>query len=83
MITWTQTRTVNRLKLFVRFTGMALLILGVICMPVGFGVNPKRDQSAFHNLADIRAFLLWGFLLAGSGVILLIVAAILPARAED
>jgi hypothetical protein len=67
----------------VRVSGMILLILGVMCMPVGFGVSPKRDQSVFHNLGDMRAFLLWGAVLAGSGVILLVVAAILPARFDD
>jgi hypothetical protein len=73
----------SKVRVFVRVSGMALLILGILCMPVGFGVSPKRDQSAFNNLADMRAFLLWGAVLGGSGVILLIVGAILPSRPDD
>jgi hypothetical protein len=38
----------------VRFVGIILLILGVMCMPIGYGVSPKRDQSVFHNLADMN-----------------------------
>jgi hypothetical protein len=44
----------------VRFVGIILLILGVMCMPIGYGVSPKRDQSVFHNLADMNAFVVWG-----------------------
>jgi hypothetical protein len=73
-------QTVKRLKVFAGVTGMVLLILGVICMPIGYGVSPKRDQSAFYNLADMSAFLLWGSVLAGFGLILLVVAFTLPAR---
>jgi hypothetical protein len=74
---------VNRVKVFVRVTGAILLILGAICMPIGFGVNPKRDQSIFNNLADMGVFVRWGAILAGCGLILVVAASLLPASPDN
>jgi hypothetical protein len=67
----------------VRFVGIILLILGVMCMPIGYGVSPKRDQSVFHNLADMNAFVVWGAALGGCGVCLLAAAFILSVGRDN
>jgi heme/copper-type cytochrome/quinol oxidase subunit 1 len=64
----------------VRFVGIVLFLLGVMCMPVGYGVNPRRDQSVFHNLADMNAFVVWGAALGACGLVLLVVASIFSVR---
>ena len=61
---------------------MLILVLGVMCVPVGWGVNPKRDQSAFLNLADMGAFLRYAAIGIASGLILLAASALLP-RGRD
>lgn len=47
----------HRIKIGLQIAGAAVAALGVLCLPVGFGVNPKRDLSAFFNLADMGIFL--------------------------
>ena len=69
---------VPRLREFLRVAGWFALILGIMCLPAGWGVNPKRDQSAFRDLADIGAFLKFAAVGIVSGVILLVVSALLP-----
>jgi hypothetical protein len=54
-----------------------------MCMPVGYGVSPKRDQSVFHNLADMNAFVVWGAALGGCGVCLLAAAFILSVGRDN
>ena len=39
--------------LFLRIAGAATAAAGLLCLPVGYGIDPKRDLSAFSNLADI------------------------------
>jgi hypothetical protein len=59
------------------------MVLGGMFMPIGFGVSPKRDLSAFNSLADMGAFLSWGVSLIGTGVALIVVALLLPGRFEE
>jgi hypothetical protein len=73
----------HKLREFLQVAGMFALILGIICVPIGWGVNPKRDQSVFFNLADIGAFLRWAVVGIASGLILLLVSALLPRRPEQ
>lgn len=44
-------------KLFLRIAGVASAAVGVLCLQVGYGISPKRDLSAFSNLADMGIFL--------------------------
>jgi len=71
-----------RLREFLRGAGWIALLLGIMCVPVGWGVNPKRDQSAFHNLADMYAFVKYGAVGIVSGLILLVGSALLPRGRE-
>jgi hypothetical protein len=75
--------TVGRFKDFVRLGGFLFVILGVMCLPLGYGVSPKRDLSVFFNLADMGAFLRWAVGLIGFGGILLLVAFLLPGRFDE
>jgi hypothetical protein len=61
-----------------RVAGTGALVLGMLCAPVGLGVNPKRDQSAFHNLADMMAFSKFAAVAIVSGLVLLVASALLP-----
>lgn len=55
-----------------RVAGAILLAIGVLCLPIGYSVNPKRDQSVFHNLADMGGFARAGVILGLVGLGLLI-----------
>ncbi len=40
-----------------RIVGVVIFALGMVCLPVGYGANPKRDSSSyFLNLADSGQF---------------------------
>lgn len=73
----------ERLKAHIRLAGIFVLILGGMFIPIGSGVSPKRDLSAFYNLADMGAFLTWAIALIGIGIVLIVVAVLLPGRFED
>ena len=45
------------LKLWFKVVGLLLLVIGLMFLPAGFGVTPKRDLSVFFNLADLGVFL--------------------------
>jgi hypothetical protein len=49
-------------------------ILRGMCIPIGIGVNPKRDQSAFFNLADMGAFIWTAVGLISIGVIAMVIS---------
>jgi hypothetical protein len=36
--------------------GIVMIGMGLLCFPIGFGMSPKRDISAFSNLADLSLF---------------------------
>jgi multisubunit Na+/H+ antiporter MnhB subunit len=69
---------IHRIKIGVQIAGMAIAAVGVLCLPVGFGVNPKRDLSAFFNLADMGLFIKAALVLIPIGVIVLLVGYMLP-----
>ena len=52
--------------------------VGVLCLPLGFGVSPKRDLSAFFNLADMGMFLKAAAVLIPIGFIIFAVGYMLP-----
>lgn len=74
---------VERLKTRIRLVGFGLLLLGGMFMPIGYGVSPKRDLSAFSNLADMGAFLKSGVVLMCAGVVVILAAVLLPGRFEE
>jgi hypothetical protein len=65
---------------WIRGLGGVLLGLGFMCLPVGFGANPKRDTSAFFRTADTGIWLKLGFILILSGIVVFLLAWIFPER---
>jgi hypothetical protein len=66
----------------VRVAGAVLLAIGVMCLPLGYSVNPKRDQSVFHNLADMGGFVRVGVIVGLVGLSLLVAGSVMR-RHED
>jgi hypothetical protein len=60
--------------LTLRFSGAIALAIGVMCLPVGYGISPKRDLSAFSNLADMGLFLKAALLLVPIGILALTIS---------
>jgi hypothetical protein len=61
----------GRAKLLLRIGGAAIAAFGLVCLPVGYGVNPKRGLSVFNNLADTGIFVTAGLVLIATGAVLL------------
>jgi hypothetical protein len=59
----------NRLKTALRIGGAGLAAIGVMCLPVGFGISPKRDLNLFSNIADLGAFVQTGVILIAIGLL--------------
>jgi hypothetical protein len=68
----------DRIKMGLQIAGVAIAAVGVLCLPVGFSVNPKRDLSAFFNLADMGIFLKVALALIPLGSIVFAVGYMLP-----
>jgi hypothetical protein len=49
---------------------------GILCLPVGLGVSPKRDLSGFFNLADVGLFVKAAAALGALGVAFLLAAQV-------
>jgi multisubunit Na+/H+ antiporter MnhB subunit len=74
----------RRVKIALQIAGAAVAAVGVLCLPMGFGVNPKRDLSAFFNLADTGIFVKAALVLIAIGFIVLAVGYMLPGgKPED
>jgi len=73
----------RRVKSYCRLAGWLLVCLGVMFMPLGYGINPKRDLSLFHNLADLPAFLMWAVGFVGVGVATIGVAYSIPGEFSE
>ena len=71
------------MKTYCRLLGWLLVILGVVFMPLGYGVSPKRDLSLFHNLADLPAFVRWAFGFLALGAVTLVAAYLIPGELDD
>jgi hypothetical protein len=70
-------------KLLLRIVGVASAAVGVLCLPIGYGVNPIRDLSAFSTLADMGIFLTVGLIMLALGVVLFLGAWLLPEKDPD
>src|SRR5205807_1019744 len=60
--------TMGQIKLVVRIAGVVSIAGGALCLPVGYGINPKRDLSVFSNLADMGIFVTVGLVLLAVGI---------------
>ena len=65
------------IKSWTLIAGIGLCGLGVICLPLGFGISPKRDLSLFDAFADTGAFALTGLGLISLGLIAIVFARLL------
>lgn len=61
-------------KIVLRIAGVASSAIGIMCLPVGFGSSPKRDLSAFFNLADVGEFVRVGLTLIAIGAVMFMVS---------
>jgi CubicO group peptidase (beta-lactamase class C family) len=66
------------LKTWFLMTGIVLCCLGFICLPVGYGANPARDLSLFHNFADLGFFIPTGIMLFCAGLVVIILTFVVP-----
>ena len=70
-------------KLRLRILGVAIAAVGLMCLPVGYGINPKRDLSAFNNLSDTGIFVTGGFVFIAIGAVLFVASWILPGEEPE
>lgn len=56
--------------------GVVLLLLGVGCLPLGPGISPKRDLSAFERLVDTGYFFEIGLKLMAAGVLVIVLTGL-------
>jgi len=68
------------LKTWVRGIGFVAILIGGLSFPVGIGINPERDTSRFHNLADGGLFINYGFILILAGIALVVISILIPSR---
>lgn len=76
-------RLAARMKDSLRTGGIVLALMGLLCMPAGAGISPKRDIHIFAWIADTGAFLkasLWCF---GIGISLLLLSFLIPAKKPE
>lgn len=70
-------------KLILRIGGILCFAVGLLCLPLGYGVSPKRDLSVFSNLADMHAFIRAGLLLIAVGAAAFAVSHLLPGDIDE
>jgi hypothetical protein len=70
-------------KLLLRVVGVAIAAAGLVCLPVGYGINPKRDLSVFNNLADTGIFVTMGLVLIAVGAVLCVASWVLPGEEPE
>lgn len=74
---------VSRFKTVLRIGGMLLFVAGLVCLPVGYGVNPKRDLNFFNNLADLGAFVRVSVVLVAVGLVTMAASCLVPGEIDD
>ncbi len=65
------------LREMLRVFGIIAILIGGLCFPVGYGISPERDLSAFHNLADLGMFQRVGTILVGAGAAVLVASRLM------
>jgi hypothetical protein len=71
------------LKTWLQGIAIVTLLIGGLAIPVALGINPIRDTSIFHNLADFGMFIHYAFLLIIAGIVLLLASMLIPTAGED
>ncbi len=75
-------RFLPRWKPILRIGGIVAACVGLLCLPLGFGVSPKRDLSAFSRIADTGAFVKIGLALIFGGLLAVFVSRYAPGDME-
>jgi len=70
------------LKTWALICGIVLCCLGIKCLPVGFGANPKRDLNIFNNYADGGAFAHTGLVLICAGLLIISLSLVFSSLAR-
>jgi len=73
----------GRAKVFLRIVGLAIAAAGLMCLPVGYGINPRRDLSVFNNLADTGMFVTMGLILIAVGAVLFVASWVVPGEEPE
>jgi len=73
----------KRLKVVLRVGGTLIAVIGLLGLPLGYGVSPKRDLSVFNNVADTGAFIEAAFALILFGLAALLVSCFLPGNLDE
>ena len=66
-------------RVFARVSGIIFLCVGLICLPIGFGDNAKRDTSLFFNLADLGGYIQDAMILIPAGILVILLSYRLPS----
>ena len=72
----------DRVSLYLRVAGFALSAVGVMFFPVGYGVSPKRDTSAFSQLVDAGGHWQYGVAFFAVGGFVLLIGIALKLYSE-
>ena len=73
----------GRLKLILRVGGVLCFACGLMLIPLGYGISPKRDLSAFNNIVDLGVFFKTGLLLVAIGATVSVVSLLLPGKSSS
>ena len=65
---------------WMRGVAAVVFCFGLMCLPIGFGANPKRDTSAFLRAADTGVWLKLGVVLIILGVVVFMLSFVFPER---
>lgn len=65
-----------------RIGGIVTALIGVMCLPIGYGVSPRRDLSAFNNIVDTGAFVKAALALIAVGILAIVVSRLVPGDLE-
>jgi hypothetical protein len=63
---------------WIRGIGIVIALVGGLSFKFTPGINPERDLSVFHNLADLGLFIEYGFILVVVGTVLILLSFLMP-----
>jgi len=68
---------------WLKIVGIGMICVGLLSFPLGFGISPKRDLSAFSNLADLGVLIRFGMASLVLGGVLLAASLFFPRPDND
>ena len=70
----------NRLKYWLLGIGIVISLAGLMCLPLGQGISPKRDTSFFYAGADAGAFLNYTFWMIAVGIVIILCSLLIRKK---